>query len=165
MGIEEIKDIEIEKTYNCLICGKKTTGKVCSKEHQIEWIKKNTKPLPVQTTTKNEIKKFNEHPDTKKHGVIAIKKSTYWTIIGFASLLILLLTIQIVWSNSILSSKEFNSSIEVNNPITVNPAQTDISNNYNNNNNHTINVDVNLNYTEISKMIADKVKEMINDTA
>lgn len=47
----KIKDVDIKKQHEqkplpvlkpCLICGKVTTGDVCSIEHQQEWIKQHT---------------------------------------------------------------------------------------------------------------------------
>lgn len=165
--IEEIgDDIEIEKLKPCLICGKMTTGDVCSIEHQQEWIKRNQKPKykpfpSSQTNTNQEIQKFNNNPATKKHGVIAMKKSTFWIIFGFTLFFALLFLINMVWSNSIYSNKDYSSSINMTNPITVNPAQTEIKNNYNNTNSYTINVD--MDYDTISNLIANKVLDIINN--
>lgn len=162
--IEDINDIEIEKLKPCLICGKRTTGEVCSTEHQQEWVKRKQKPkykpllqetMESPTTTNQQIKNWNKNPDTKRHGVIAIRKRTYWTIIGFTIFLCILL----IWSNLIYSGKNYGTTIDVNNSIKVTPAQTNISNIYKNN--HTINVY--LDYEEISKMIADEVIDIINN--
>jgi len=170
--IENIpNDIEIKKQKPCVICGKMTTGDVCGQKCLEEWkrreeAKKRVKPLPQEktglpTNTTQQIKNFNDNPDTKKHGVIAMKKRTYWTIMAVVGFLCLLLLVNMVWSNSIYSGKEYGTKVDVNTPINVSPAQTDISNTYNNNNSHTINV--NLDYDGISEIIADKVLEIINN--
>ena len=168
--IENIDDIETKRKKPCLICGKMTNGEVCSQTCQDEWKRRNTKPkykpLPVETmgsqpSTKQQIQNFNKNPDTQRLGVRVIKKSIYKTILGFAIFSCLLLSVLVI----AYLSKDYGTTVDVNTPITVTPAQTNISNIYNNddnyNNNHTINVYVD--YQEISDMIADEVLEIINN--
>lgn len=160
--IEDINDIEIEKTYPCLICGKRTTGRVCSTACQNEWKRRNQNPpkkLPVETmgsqpTTIQQPQKFNP-PDTRGHRTI--KKKTFWTIIGFAIFICIILFASIL----VYSGKDYGTTIDINTSINVTPSKTNITNTYNNDYNHTINVY--LDYKEIAEMIADEVLEIINN--
>ena len=162
--IDEIpNNIEIEKSYPCKLCGESVVNaQFCNEKCRDEWklrnIKKEYKPLPSNNiTTKKAIKNFNESPSTKTHKVLAIRKSTKYIAIG----LIMILFGILIWSNVIESGKDYAPKVDVTNPITVNPAQTEILNEYQNNNDHTINVY--LDYDEISEMIADEVLEIINN--
>lgn len=164
-GIDEIKDIEIEKKPElnpCLICGKKTTGQVCSQKHQDEWIEKQK---PSKKETKELIKESNNDPEAKRHKVKAMKKSTYIMLWVFASICLILFMTQVVWSNTNLSNfieTQINKTgIEVNNNITVNSPDIPITNNYENNSTVNINIDIG---DEIADTIASDIIEIINNT-
>jgi len=92
---------------------------------------KKEKVIPEAPKIKEEIKKFNENPVTKQYGIVAMKKTTYVGIWIFAVVCILLFAINMIWYNSILSSKEFTNNINVDTPD-VNMTNIEANNVFNN---------------------------------
>lgn len=171
--VDEVKEIILEKKQElkpCLICEKKTTGDVCSLEHQEEWVrreaekeKKKEEKKEAKKEAKKEIRKEAEveiNPTPK----VEMKKSTkimIWSAIGLVSILLL---VNIFWFNSNwsdMSEKDFNTTVEVNTTVNVDSPEIPITNNYENNN--TVNVNIDLN-DELAQIIADRVIDIINNT-
>ena len=121
----------------------------------------NYLPLPQTKIPNNPIKEFNNNPNTKRAGVIAMKKGTYIGIWIFAGLVFLLLQISSIWFNVSFTKKDFNTNIPVNNNIDV---PVNITNNYanTNQNNYTIVNNINNNITLI--MPEDFLIKLVNET-
>lgn len=131
------------------------------------FVQKESKYPPLSQPVTNQIKEFNNNPNTKKLGVIAIKKGTYLGIWIFIGLVFLILTIGMIWFNVSFTKKDFTTNV----PITNNMPEIPI-NIENNNTNNFENINQN-NYTiinqieignEMAEIIADKVLEIINNT-
>ena len=94
----------------------------------------------IKEEKKQEIKEFNDNPRTKEYGVKLVSRKTYAGIWIFASLLILLLFINMIWGNSILSkvaNKDFKVDVGLGDIIMNSSNEniynhTIINNNYNN---------------------------------
>lgn len=198
-GIDEVKEIEIEKKpekkplKKCLICGKETTGEVCSPEHQTEWVRRNNEKMekekikeketiekndpyknpealtekePTKQETKELIEEANNDPESKRHGLVIMKKSTKVMLWTFMGIFLILFATNMVWSNVNMNNfvkSQNETKIEVNTPVTVNAPDIPITNNYETKNNNTVNVNIDLS-EDIAKSIADDVIDMINNT-
>jgi len=153
-GIDEITNIDLTP---------KESNKTLDLTKNIQYKQKPTKE------ERNEVvKQANADPEAKKYGVKAMKKSTYFTILGFAGFLMILLTINIFWSNINLTGKEFGTNLTVNTPVNIgvnSTAQitTPINNNFTiiNENEIYLSEEVLGNITE---NIADKVISELNST-
>ena len=122
-------------------------------------------PLPTTKINRNQaIKEFNQNPNTKKAGVIAIKKENYigvWIAFG---LIFLLLAVSFIWFNISFTKKDFTPNVNITNNLPETKVEINPENNYENFNNHTINLEVNVEIDEqISDIIADRVLDIINN--
>jgi hypothetical protein len=124
------------------------------------------KPIPVEDAVKN----WNNKPEVKSAGVMAVSKKTYYGIWTFAIIVVLLLATNIVWSNINVSTGKMQGNVSVINnvdtpdvPVTVNDQDT---NNYQNNftiqNNNTIIVTVDVG-DQLAQQIADEFEKIINN--
>lgn len=136
------------------------------KESQIKPLPKENSRIPV----KEAVRDWNNKPEVKSAGVVAITKIERVGIWIFAILCFVLLATHVIWSNVNISSGKMQGNISlVNNvdtpdvPVTVNDQDT---NNYHNNftiqNNNTIIIDINVD-DEIAQKIADEVQKIINN--
>lgn len=166
-NVDEVKEMILEKKpelKECLICGKKTTGEVCSLEHQKEWIKREAEKEVKKKIKEDKKEEPKENNNNNNNPKIKIKKSVkimIWSTIGLISILLL---INIFWFNSSISNiadSNFNTTVEVNNTVNVDSPEVPITNNYEHNS--TINVNIDLN-DELAQIIADRVLDIINNT-
>jgi hypothetical protein len=138
------------------------------KEEPHKETEQEKKPIPVREAVKH----WNEKPEVKDAGVMAISKKTYYAIWIFAVFCLILLATHVIWSNYNVSSGKMQGNLSITNnveaptiPVTVNNNAT---NNYQNNftiqnqNNNTIIVNENVD-DEIAQQIADQAREIINN--
>ncbi len=152
-GIKSIDELEkAERELNEVPIVKEVSKEVIQRESKYP-------PLENQIDTKKEIKNFNQNPNTKKLGVIAMKKSTYIGIWIFAGLVLLILLTNVIWFNVAFTKKDFTPN------ITNNAPEIPITNNYNNTNQneHTIINNINNNLTLI--MPEDFLIKLVNETS
>ena len=119
---------------------------------------------PTYKEKKEYIKESNEHPEAKRYGVKAMKKSTYimmWVTIGIILSLL-------IWSNTVFSIKDFSpqNNFTINNNPTIETTVPTTNNNHNNftivNENQLTISDDKLN--NLSESIADKILLELNLT-
>lgn len=128
------------------------------------------KPLPVveEKTKKQKLDEFNNHPNTINLGAVAISKKTYAGLWVALIVLITILAISVIWSNTNVSLGKMEGDINLNiseNPIEVTAIDQDqINNEYEisipTTNNITINIDLG---DEIADNIASDVVDLINE--
>jgi hypothetical protein len=110
-----------------------------------------SKPLPIiqepkeipKEIKKQEIKSFNENPDTKKFGVKLYFKKHIISLYIIIFILLLLLSVNMIWHNSILerfSNKDFSPINNITTNVTAEFTEGADNNNITNNvyNNYTI---------------------------
>ena len=165
--IDEVKEIELPKIRPCAVCGKKVESPgsdlvVCNQDCMNEW--KRREDEKNQKKVESNQSQEAETPKEKKTKIVEIKKSTKIIYLICIGLFVTLILFNIFWFNSNLSNlsdNDFNSTIEVNTPITVNPPTVPITNNYQNSN--PVNININLS-DDIVHRIADEVIEIIINT-
>lgn len=123
-----------------------------------------------QDPVKDPVKEWNNKPEVKSAGIMAVSKKTYYGIWAFAIIVVLLLGTHIVWSNINVSTGKMQGNVSVVNnvdtpdvPVTVNDQDT---NNYQNNftiqNNNSVIVNIDVG-DEIAEQIAEEVKKIISN--
>lgn len=124
--------------------------------------------IPIQKPTRKQVfQNFNDDPKTKHFGAIAVPRSVYIFLWVALILIVLLLAVNVFWSNINVSTGKMKGDVSVNVP------ERSMNATFNNLDytNYTIPVKVDNNVTliinvgdEIAKKIADEVRKIINGT-
>jgi len=160
-GIDEVEDIDLPSEV------------VAPKNNQSPTTNPTTNYIPNQIIEPSKqqitekIREVNQDPETQKYKAKVMKKSTYWTILGFAIFFIVLFATNVIWSNTAFSLKDFGANITMNNNNDIDVAGPEITTPINNNftivNNNQISIPEDI-MTNLTKEIADRILSELNWT-